>query len=861
MKVFLPALLLSALSWSLAGQSLIPVQSSDVIITVPANPTKYSRARKLNRKRFQFEVDSSNASLRMALTDRLLLRSVKMTTGPEPLQRFRRDTMGSFIRAEQQQAWQTLVEMGRTAKVNQASYEHAVNRFIDGKHSPGMASQWHTLAKMPLNAEAPSVTAKVRAGLFRRPVLTLDKLPGAEPTLLPAVDVDPCAPFDRFYERRKLRGYGIEKFRYKPYLRTQQKVIRKTFEVYFDKNRAQADLAEIRQFLRANDLTILHASMEGFSSVEGSAERNRELQEQRARRLMYALQSFNTLPVQSDTILFTDAWAPFREELRRSPYKHLDSLSNDSLRALINGDPELIASFEPYFRQHRKATLKLTLSGRLSSEEVAKRLIADFNHELSKVKAGDTPANREAEAKLLGMIDYYDKLYLAGKTDSLDIAHLVDNSAWPSEARILLFYHIVKQYEERTTSDFQLDSTFVRRGWNNIFAVAAANATNEIEGKGTQLAHLHAQKKKRLEQLVDVQYYTFKYIREGVLDPDVLCAITYPSHARYYGYKLNQLAMAYDLSKERHFSCYRFFYATPSPVVSLRADSASVDSLVNAMLDSRFAPSSGPGSRVPTYDAGEKGDYYFFVKMLAMGKEADIRQFVVTSDNYFEFDLLYLLRANVDNWDPFGNHFFDQDIGLTEMHSLVNRLKGISKHICPTDVNQLYLDYYMKSLLYFARHRAPGDTREMNLADESLRGITNYYISRPKMLFPKLVLHVTRQLHTFYWLPTRTPSIAHAFQVMAAADARRMLNYEEQEAWETYLKLYKPKYRSYRPRERKTPEPKSLVSKTSLAALVLQPAHSSGDRVAPDKSTRGTHSACYQSCVFVAEPVAEEGLQ
>lgn len=818
MKVFFPALLLSVLSWPLAGQSLTPAVSNDVIITVPANPAKYSRARKLNKNRFQFEVDSANASLRMTLADRLPLRSVKMTTGPAPLQRFRRDTMGSFIRAEQQQAWQTLVEMGRTAKMNQASYEHAVNRFIDGKHSPGMASQWHTLARLPLNAEAPAVSAKVRAGLFRRPVLTTDTLPGADPTLLPAVDVDPCEPFDRFYERRKLRGYGIEKFRYKPYVRTQQKVIRKTFEVYFDKNRAQADLAEIREFLRANDLNILHASMEGFSSVEGTAERNRELQQQRARQLMYALQSFNTLPVQSDTILFTDAWEPFREELRRSPYKHLDSLSNDSLRTLINGDPELMASFEPYFRQHRKATLKLTLSGRLSPEEVAKRLVSDFNHELSKITAGDTPANREAEAKLLGMIDYYDKLYMAGKTDGLDIANLVDNSNSPVRAGLLLFYHVVKQFEEPSSDSFNWDSTFVKRKWNNIFAAAANNIIWMI-GKGMNDTYFpYAERKKLMEQLVDVQYYTFKYIREGVLDPDVLCGINYPNDPKYYGYKLNHLAIAYELSKQRHFSCFGFTHADPSPIVKLRADSASVDSLVNTMFASRFVPSTGPGSRVPTYDAGEKGDYYFFVKMLATGKEENIRQFVYTSDNYFEFDLFYFLYVNVANWDPFKNHFFDLDIGLTEMRSLVNRLKSIQKHLCPSDANQLYLDFYMKSLFYLSRHRAPGDGREMNLADQSLRGIASYYASRPRMLFPRLVLHVTRQLHNFYWLPTRKSSIGYAFDIMAAADARRMLSYEEQEAWETYRKLYTPKFRSYQPRKTVTPAPKDLVSKTSLAS-------------------------------------------
>ena len=85
------------------------------------------------------------------------------------------------------------------------------------------------------------------------------------------------------------------------------------------------------------------------------------------------------------------------------------------------------------------------------------------------------------------------------------------------------------------------------------------------------------------------------------------------------------------------------------------------------------------------------------------------------------------------------------------------------------------------------------------------------------MLFPKLVLLVTRQLHTFYWIPTRKSSVAYAFEVMAAADARRMLSDEEREAWEIYLKLYKPRYKSYRPKDPVPPSPKSLVSKTAVA--------------------------------------------
>ena len=173
---------------------------------------------------------------------------------------------------------------------------------------------------------------------------------------------------------------------------------------------------------------------------------------------------------------------------------------------------------------------------------------------------------------------------------------------------------------------------------------------------------------------------------------------------------------------------------------------------------------------------------------------------------------------NVAEWNPHTNHFYDEDIQLIEMRELVSMLKSMDKRICRVDVNQLYLDFYVKSLHYLDLHRTPGDNRQMNLADPSMRSIVSYYGGRTRMLFPKLNLHIVRELHRFYWMPTRKLSVEYAYSLMAKVESRRRLSFDEQPIWNTYMTLFPPPRRSFHPRDPVVPVTKPRVSKTAVVA-------------------------------------------
>jgi hypothetical protein len=163
---------------------------------------------------------------------------------------------------------------------------------------------------------------------------------------------------------------------------------------------------------------------------------------------------------------------------------------------------------------------------------------------------------------------------------------------------------------------------------------------------------------------------------------------------------------------------------------------------------------------------------------------------VRTSDNFAEFDLYYLLRLNVNEWNPVTNHYYDADITLTEMNGLIRTMRTTNKRICPTQLSQLYLDYYFKALAYCSNRAGQGEKEELKIAEEALSYLSTYYQNRADHLFPKLTRYLADGLNSFYWLPTRIASTEHAAKIMQAANKRGLLTDAEKERLEVYRKMY-----------------------------------------------------------------------
>jgi outer membrane protein OmpA-like peptidoglycan-associated protein len=749
----------------LPAQVLKSAETDYVVVTVPQNIKKYEKNKKLRRFRPLFYADS-NVYFQVTQMDKFPKnwRKLKMqytdeNTGEKESWSFRQDTILDFVASRFR---------GRL------------------KH------HWLSLASGRLNNINETVSVSVRQNLFKNYIFATDTVSKVEASSLPAIDMNPCKPYDRLYARKQLNGYGLDQIRYSPYSIQNRKIIRKSFDVYFEKDKSTInpdDLSAIIDYIRNNNLSILNLSIEGYSSVEGDSARNVELHKRRAKSLISILQRYNNEPITRDTVIYAEAWDAFRLSIVNTKFSGMLCLTNAQIRSQINSDKELLYALEPYLKSLRRGKLMLTLAGKFTNEELMKRLKRDFN-QASKgfgVNRHSEKAILTTEWKMLGIIKYADQLQQQGQTTYSDLAKLVDECPYNAEARILLFYHMIKtqemEHDERDET-VSLDSLFKKRHWNNSFLVANVNLISLLSHASTA-----ADRIKRMRQANDVQYYTIKYIEGGLLDPAVLCEVEYPNQKMFHGLKLNHYAIAYKLWQEGvSLPCYGFPEKKDIKFAAVSTDEMLDDFIERADIGDT-TPMSLAGD-APSFDLSEKGDYYYFIKTLFFTRDKSILEFVNQSDNHVEFDLYNLLRMNVDNWDPIRNHFYDADIQIPQMYNLISNLRSRDRFICRIDVNQLYLDFYVKCLNNAKVNDISGNGDKIKIADASLSFLQRYYVAHAKSLFPKLTLYVSGFMNSCYHLPTRKASTQYAYPILREVAFFKMLSDKEREQFDVYKKMY-----------------------------------------------------------------------
>jgi outer membrane protein OmpA-like peptidoglycan-associated protein len=658
--------------------------------------------------------------------------------------------------------------------------------FSEGRRGGNnMKFQWHKVHSISSPTEGEDITVKVMSGIFRSKLYEVDTLPTQPIFMLPELDPPVCGAFDRFFHRKQNQGWGLNNLRYEPFRMSHRKIIRNSFEVFFGKNSSEArteDLQPVIDYLKENNLTILQVRIEGYSSIEGDSLANQALHKKRAQRLVSVLQRYNNEPIGADTVITTEAWSAFRELVRNSAYKWMDTLTNSAIRSLVNSNTELSEALEPYLRQLRKARLSITLASRYTPPEIVERLKREFAIISRSLSPSRTPAGgaTNAEARLSGMIRYMDELRTVGSASLSDLAEMIDECAYPEQARILLFYHVIKRQEEQPNYEVS-DSVLSSHQWKHLFEVAHNNIVSLIERSASPLERI-----RRLRQATDIQFYSIRYIQNGVLDPAVLCSMVYPDRPEFYGLKLNHYAMAYELSSRYSFTCFGI-QKTERKAIAITAEEEQ--SRIEAMLSASRLPEKHAVVAKPTFDYSAKGDYYYFMQTLFLKEDERIRNFVSTSDNYAEFDLFTFLRTNITAWDPVNNHFYDSAVQLDALNRLVQKLKRMDERICREQVSQLYLDFHLKALHYLNIYFTPGSKQDAVLAEGSLNYISEYYRSRSNYMFPKLTIYLCDGLNYFSNLPTSIPAPEYAGRVLEPLVANTILTDAELLRWRTYGKL------------------------------------------------------------------------
>ncbi|OBQ57176.1 hypothetical protein JJL45_01190 [Tamlana sp. s12] len=174
------------------------------------------------------------------------------------------------------------------------------------------------------------------------------------------------------YSTRKIQAKGQEGYDLK------NKTLK--FKIPFEKDKAeysQEDIKPIYDSLRLTDYNITAINIKAYASVEGSLERNLELQEQRANSIVASLQSFQQ-PTIETTVSSSENWVEFFNDIKGTPYENLNTLSKDQIkRELAAGVSE---KMEPILERHRKAVVDLELERKDKYKTMSEDILLEKFH-------------------------------------------------------------------------------------------------------------------------------------------------------------------------------------------------------------------------------------------------------------------------------------------------------------------------------------------------------------------------------------------------------------------------------------------------------------------------------------------------
>jgi hypothetical protein len=133
------------------------------------------------------------------------------------------------------------------------------------------------------------------------------------------------------------------------------------FTIPFEKNKASYSQEEIKPLydsLRLTDFNIKKIDIKAYASVEGNAERNLKLQQDRASSIVQAMQAFQE-PTIETRVTTSENWVEFLNDITDTPYASFKNLSKQEVKEKLVGNTS--QELEKYLRNHRKAVIRLDL--------------------------------------------------------------------------------------------------------------------------------------------------------------------------------------------------------------------------------------------------------------------------------------------------------------------------------------------------------------------------------------------------------------------------------------------------------------------------------------------------------------------
>lgn len=155
------------------------------------------------------------------------------------------------------------------------------------------------------------------------------------------------------------------------------------FVIPFEKNKSVYDASDIKPLydsLRLTDFNIKTIDIKAYASVEGSTERNIELQQERGKSIAASLQSFQSPEIETN-ITTSENWVEFFNDISKTKYADLKSLSKKEIKSRLVG--QMSNDLEPILADHRKAVVTLELDRiDVYRDKSIEELVVSFNTSL-----------------------------------------------------------------------------------------------------------------------------------------------------------------------------------------------------------------------------------------------------------------------------------------------------------------------------------------------------------------------------------------------------------------------------------------------------------------------------------------------
>lgn len=159
------------------------------------------------------------------------------------------------------------------------------------------------------------------------------------------------------------------------------------FTIPFEKNKttfADSDIKPLYDSLKLKDYNIKSLKIRAYSSIEGSAEINEELQRKRSESIIKALQTYQIPQIKTE-IITGENWVEFLNDVKNTKYDYLADLSKEEIKHKLSTNKKMTEYLESIFKYHRKGIVVFHLERKLSDEEEdPQTLIKFFEHSLAK---------------------------------------------------------------------------------------------------------------------------------------------------------------------------------------------------------------------------------------------------------------------------------------------------------------------------------------------------------------------------------------------------------------------------------------------------------------------------------------------